>query len=155
MLGEIALALSELDVAAEHLSDSGGLARACAAIYEGALTTSVEARLALAAGDPDRASRLFDEAAELAKTLNAQPLIERIEYERERSESDGEYPDALTSREVEVLRLITEGLTDAQIAESLSISPRTVMTHVSNILGKTGAPSRAAAAAYAVRRGLA
>jgi DNA-binding NarL/FixJ family response regulator len=155
MLGEIALALSEPDVAADHLSEARELARACAAVYEGALTMSVEARLALAAGDPDRATRLFDEAAEVAKSLDARPLIERIEYERDRSESVGGYPDALTSREVEVLRLVTEGLTDAQIAELLSISPRTVMTHVSSILGKTGAPSRAAAAAYAVRRGLA
>jgi DNA-binding NarL/FixJ family response regulator len=155
MLGEIALALSEPDVAADQLSEARELARACAAVYEGALTMSVEARLALAAGDPDRATRLFDEAAEVAKSLDARPLIERIEYERDRSESVGGYPDALTSREVEVLRLVTEGLTDAQIAELLSISPRTVMTHVSSILGKTGAPSRAAAAAYAVRRGLA
>lgn len=60
----------------------------------------------------------------------------------------------LTYREREVLGLMVEGHTDRKIAQSLTISPRTVNRHMSNILVKLAVPSRAAAAAHAVRRGL-
>jgi pimeloyl-ACP methyl ester carboxylesterase/DNA-binding CsgD family transcriptional regulator len=56
---------------------------------------------------------------------------------------------ALTDREMEVLRLVAAGRTDAQIAADLVISPHTVHRHVSNIRTKLGVPSRAAAAAWA------
>ncbi|MGH2560470.1 MAG: ATP-binding protein [Thermomicrobiales bacterium] len=61
----------------------------------------------------------------------------------------------LSTREFEVLRLVTQGLTDRQIGEHLSISTRTVSTHVGNIFGKLGIHARTEAAAYAVRHGLA
>ncbi len=53
--------------------------------------------------------------------------------------------EGLTAREAEVLRLVADGLTDGQIAEALSISPRTVETHVSNVLRKLGVRTRAEA----------
>ena len=46
------------------------------------------------------------------------------------------YPDGLTAREVEVLRLLAQGLTDTQIAEQLVISPRTVNNHLTSIYSK-------------------
>ena len=52
----------------------------------------------------------------------------------------------LTAREGEVLRLLAEGLTDREIAGSLTISPRTVETHVSSVLHKLGARNRSEAA---------
>lgn len=52
----------------------------------------------------------------------------------------------LTQRESEVLRLLADGLTDHEIAEALTVSPRTVETHVSSILHKLGARNRAEAA---------
>ncbi len=61
----------------------------------------------------------------------------------------------LSPREHEVLRLLAEGRTNREIADALFISPRTVTTHVTNILGKLNVPSRAAAAAVAIREGLA
>jgi non-specific serine/threonine protein kinase len=61
----------------------------------------------------------------------------------------------LTPREREVLALLAEGRSDPEIAEVLFVSQHTVGNHVVNILGKLGVPSRAAAAAYAVRHGLA
>ncbi|MGH9113281.1 MAG: ATP-binding protein [Acidimicrobiales bacterium] len=64
-------------------------------------------------------------------------------------------PDALTPREREVIRLLAEGLTNAQVAERLYISPRTAAVHVSNILAKLGMTSRTEVAAWAVRSGLA
>jgi DNA-binding CsgD family transcriptional regulator len=63
-------------------------------------------------------------------------------------------PDELTSREREVLRLLTEGLTDAEIGHVLFISPHTVATHVKRILAKLAVGSRAAAVGVAFRRGL-
>jgi DNA-binding CsgD family transcriptional regulator len=63
---------------------------------------------------------------------------------------DGE----LTAREREVLRLVAQGLTDDRIARQLVLSPHTVHRHIANIRDKLDAPSRAAAAAAAVRQGL-
>jgi non-specific serine/threonine protein kinase len=63
--------------------------------------------------------------------------------------------DGLTPREREVLRLLAEGLSDPEIAAALFVSRRTAATHVAGIFRKLGVSSRAAAAAYAVRHGLA
>jgi DNA-binding NarL/FixJ family response regulator len=60
----------------------------------------------------------------------------------------------LSAREVEVLVLIAEGLTNPQVAERLYLSPRTVGQHLRSIYRKLGVPSRAAAAREAVERGL-
>ena len=63
-------------------------------------------------------------------------------------------PEALTEREVDVLRLVAQGQANKQIASNLRIGEKTVKTHVSNILAKLGVPSRTQAALYAVRIGL-
>ena len=55
------------------------------------------------------------------------------------------YPADLTERELEVLRLVAQGLTDAQIAQTLIISPRTVNAHLRSIFGKLNITSRNAA----------
>jgi len=60
----------------------------------------------------------------------------------------------LTAREVEVLKLLAEGLTNQEIANRLIVSPTTVKTHVQNILQKLGVSDRTQAAVYAVRCGL-
>jgi DNA-binding NarL/FixJ family response regulator len=60
----------------------------------------------------------------------------------------------LSAREMDVLGLLVDGLTDAQIAEQLFLSPRTVGHHVSSVLHKLDEPTRARAVAAAVRRGL-
>ncbi len=60
----------------------------------------------------------------------------------------------LSARELEVLRLVAEGLSDAEIAERLVLSQHTVHRHVANIRTKLGLASRAAAAAHAARLGL-
>ena len=59
----------------------------------------------------------------------------------------------LSARELEVLALVSQGLTDAQVAERLTLSPHTVHRHVSNIRTKLGVTSRAAAAARAAQQG--
>ncbi len=63
-------------------------------------------------------------------------------------------PSGLTRREIEVLELVARGKTNNDIADRLSISVRTVSTHVSNILGKLDLPNRSAMAAFAHREGL-
>ena len=62
--------------------------------------------------------------------------------------------EELSVREVEVLRLLAMGKSNAQIADELVISPNTVNRHVSNIYAKTGAANRAEAASYATRNGI-
>jgi predicted ATPase/DNA-binding CsgD family transcriptional regulator len=60
----------------------------------------------------------------------------------------------LTEREVEVLRLVAQGLTDAQVAEALVVSPRTVNAHLRSIYSKLGLTSRHAATRYALEHHL-
>lgn len=64
------------------------------------------------------------------------------------------YPDGLTAREVEVLRLLAQGLTSAQIAEQLVIGVVTVNFHVRSIYSKLGVSSRSAATRYALEHHL-
>jgi predicted ATPase/DNA-binding CsgD family transcriptional regulator len=64
------------------------------------------------------------------------------------------YPAGLTAREVEVLRLVAQGLSDAQVAEQLVISPRTVNWHLTSIYGKLQVSSRSAATRFAVEHRL-
>jgi DNA-binding NarL/FixJ family response regulator len=66
-----------------------------------------------------------------------------------------ETPDDLTPREVEVLQLIAEGLTNSEIAERLVVSAATVKSHVNHIFAKIGARDRAQAVVYAYANGLA
>ena len=62
--------------------------------------------------------------------------------------------DPLTERELEILKLVAQGLPNLEIAERLVISERTVRTHVSNILGKLHLANRTQVALYALREGL-
>ena len=64
------------------------------------------------------------------------------------------YPAGLTAREVEVLRLVSQGLTDMQVAEQLIISPRTVNSHLTSMYNKLGVDSRTAATRFAFEHGL-
>ncbi len=64
-------------------------------------------------------------------------------------------PEALTAREMEVLRLIAQGLSNKELADKLCVSEPTVRTHVGRILGKLHLANRTQAALYAVREGLA
>jgi DNA-binding NarL/FixJ family response regulator len=71
------------------------------------------------------------------------------------SDAGLDLPDGLTPREAEVLALIAEGLTNAEISDRLVVSAATVKTHVNHIFAKTGARDRAQAVVYAYAHGLA
>jgi DNA-binding CsgD family transcriptional regulator len=62
--------------------------------------------------------------------------------------------DSLTDAELRVIGLVTEGLTNPQIASRLFVSAQTVKTHMKNVFRKLGVSSRAELAALATRRGL-
>jgi DNA-binding NarL/FixJ family response regulator len=64
------------------------------------------------------------------------------------------YPNDLTEREVEVLRLVARGLSDAQVAEILVISPRTVNAHLRSVYSKLNITSRTAATYFAIEHHL-
>lgn len=108
----------------------------------------------------DRARELNERALSAAREMGmvrlerlATALAKEIELRIEGDDPDG-VPYDLTPREVDVLRSLTLGSTDREIADELSISHRTVQVHVSNILGKLGVGSRTAAAALAIREQL-
>ena len=63
-------------------------------------------------------------------------------------------PHGLSAREVEVLRLVATGMTNAEVADQLFLSPRTVHAHLHRIFGKIGVSSRAAATRFAMEHGL-
>ena len=111
----------------------------------------------------DKAATLLEEALAMARELVIGPLQERAAALHEQLLSMATergnlarsiYPDSLTRREVEVLRLLAEGKTNAEIASKLIISPKTVTHHVTRILSKIGASNRTEAATYALRNRL-
>jgi predicted ATPase/DNA-binding CsgD family transcriptional regulator len=80
--------------------------------------------------------------------------LEHQAVSREQPRPSAHHPANLSTREVEVLRLLARGLTNARIAEELYISPRTVNAHLGSVYHKIGSHSRAEAARFATEHGL-
>ncbi|MEV0228216.1 AAA family ATPase [Nonomuraea sp. NPDC050786] len=115
------------------------------------------ATVAARGGDREGAAARLKVALPLAQALRATPLIEEIESLSRRVggvQPAQEPSDLLTPRELEVLRLVTQGRTNRDIATELFISAKTVSVHVSNILAKLGVTTRGEAAAAAHRLSL-
>jgi DNA-binding CsgD family transcriptional regulator len=103
-------------------------------------------------GDRARARALLEEAEQISSDLGMLPLRRRITAIRQGSRAMlDRQPDALSRREVNVIRLIASGKTNQEIGSELFISTHTVAVHVAHILAKTGCKNRAEAAAYAMR----
>ena len=82
-------------------------------------------------------------------------IAQKLMRELQRSSDLPPSEEPLTERELEVLKLLAQGLQNKEIAEELVISVRTVSTHVSNILSKLHLANRTQAALYALKEGLA
>ena len=118
---------------------------------------------AVALMDAEDPPHLF-EALEILDRLGATPAAAKLRRQLRRSGVQGvprgprketsSHPAGLTRRQVEVLELVADGLTNASIADRLFVSPKTVDHHVSAILMKLGASSRTEAATIARDRGL-
>jgi DNA-binding CsgD family transcriptional regulator len=167
-VGLLATTLGRWEAASEHFDAALALHTRMGARTFLANTRHAYADMLLrrgAPGDRDRARELAEQALEAAREIGmarlerlVTPMLADIGAPATPAAGGGARgtaPFGLSTRELEVLRLIAAGHSDRQIAEALFISPRTVGTHVTNILGKLGVHTRAEAAAQGVRAGLA
>ena len=157
----------DAEVAATEGADAaawGGAAAAWAAArrpWEAAWARLAEAQAAFAGRDTTAGRAALDAALETANALRSDPLrahaaelARRARIRLGSSSREPAAPDTPTERELEVLELLADGLTNPQIAERLFLSPKTVGIHVSRLLEKLGAHTRGEAVAVARRRGL-
>lgn len=132
-------------------------------LAELALIQMVRARLVLAQGGRGstlQARSLLEQALTLFQQMDlpGQVLAIRTELERlpERAiRNTPPRPAGLSPREIEVLRLVAAGKSNRQIAEELVLSEKTIANHLARIFARTGTDNRAAAAAFAIRSGIA
>ena len=155
--GLLAAASGEHDRARPLLEDAIDRFERSGGPFEAALARIELATTLLTLSRVDDAEREATAAVEQLRELGAEDKAERAQrllpgaiHPRDAGSPLSE----LTPREREVLCLVTEGLTNRQIAERLVVSEHTVHRHVTNLLRKLDLPSRTAAAALAVRHGL-
>jgi DNA-binding CsgD family transcriptional regulator len=103
-------------------------------------------------GDEDGAALEFAAARSVFERLEAAPDLRALALLEKRPAAAK--PHGLTARELEVLRLVAQGLTNKVIAKQLFLSEKTVDRHLSNIFAKVNVSSRAAATAYAYQHQL-
>lgn len=158
ILGQIATEGGQWPEAERHLMRALALAEDCAAPFERAEALLALATLHLAQGKRQEAELRREQAATIGAALGAVTLHTAVDRLAAANDASGEhrvaYPASLTQREVEVLKLVAEGLTDGGVAERLFISPRTVSQHLRSIYSKLDVSSRSAATRFAVEQGL-
>jgi ATP/maltotriose-dependent transcriptional regulator MalT len=141
---EVLAAAGDCDGARQAAEDAIDLFAGCSAPYEAARARLLLASALEALGRAQRATAEARAAKEALELLGA----------RQAERGDGTAGEELSPREVDILRLVAQGMSDARIADRLFLSPHTVHRHVANIRTKLRAPSRAAAVAYATKLGL-
>ena len=163
-LAEIALMDGEPELAVEQLARSTELHASLRIPAERAQVLHRAGIALAAAGERELAIERQSEAYRLARSLGARPLAgraaaaieelgESAEQRLGRAAIDGE-GSSLSRRELEVVRLVADGLTNREIAAELFLSPRTVDMHVRNILSKLDCRSRVEASIKAGEAGL-
>jgi DNA-binding CsgD family transcriptional regulator len=156
-LGMLACTANKSDLARGHFDQALRLNRAMRAWPSLARTQfRYGAFLVAREGENDRRLGLqqLREAEQLARRLEMSRLVIDIDALLHASDPGVTFPDDLTAREVEVLRLLAIGRTNKDVSLVLAISLNTVATHVRNILNKTQCANRTEAAAYAIRHDL-
>ncbi len=122
----------------------------------GALRAGARGYLTKDAGAEDIRSAIFAVAAgEASLDPAVQHHVVAALASDESAAPAPELPDGLTPREAEILGLIAAGLTNAEIAERLVVSPTTVKSHINHLFAKAGLRDRVQAVTYAYRKGLA
>lgn len=116
-------------------------------------------RILLALGQLETGRTELQEAVRAFERLGAGRHVELTqallrEHEAKAAPDRNDSQAVITPREVDVLRLVAHGLSNSQIAKRLVVSEFTIKRHVANLLAKLDLPTRAAAAAYAARKGL-
>jgi DNA-binding CsgD family transcriptional regulator len=119
--------------------------------YESAQVRVLIGKACKTLDDEDTARSHFDAAARIFERLGAAPALADLQ---KLLPAPGACENQLSSRELEVLKLVARGQSNREIAARLFISEHTVARHLSNIFSKLGVASRTAAAAFAFARGL-
>jgi DNA-binding CsgD family transcriptional regulator len=153
---ELSAAEGEHDAARRSFEDAIDCFSAGSAPYEGAVAQLGLAQQLAALGYEAQAAAEALAARETFTALGAVRDAERSELPAVTGNgaADAGGLSELTARELEVLKLVAQGLSDRAIAERLVVSPHTVHRHVANVRTKLRLPSRSAAVAYAARSGL-
>jgi DNA-binding NarL/FixJ family response regulator len=154
--GAVRLAEDDVEGALNVLRRAWEAWAALDAPYDAARVRVLTAAACRRLGDVDGATLETDAAREVFRGLGAAPELARLDAGAGQTADTAAdaAPAGLSTREVEVLRLVAAGLTNRAIADALTISERTVDRHVSNIFTKLDVSTRAAATAWAYRYGL-
>jgi DNA-binding CsgD family transcriptional regulator len=154
-LGMLATTLGEWERADQHFERALELNRSMGAATWLAHTAFEYARSVRSRPNGDRAhaDALLGEAAALAERIGMPGLLTRTEALGSAA-APAVLPDGLSPREVQILVLVAQGLSNREVGTSLSISQHTAANHVRSILRKTGCANRTQAASYAHRHGL-
>jgi DNA-binding CsgD family transcriptional regulator len=152
MMGAVELAEGDAVGALVSLRRAWEVWQTLDAPYEVARARVLVGLACRALGDEDTAELELQAARAAFEQLGAAPDLARVDSLTRRSSSIDAH--GLTSRELQVLRLVAAGKTNKAIAGELVLSERTVDRHVSNIFTKLGVSSRAAATAYAYKHQL-
>ncbi len=149
-LAALAALRGDETTALEHLAAVEAQARAEGLGPDLAVALLERARLSPA----DSRAPILDEARTLLERLGMQRELASAGTLMQPSAPAGASPAGLSAREVEVLRLIAQGMTNREVASTLVISERTVANHLSHIFDKIEVDNRASAAAFAFRNQL-
>jgi DNA-binding CsgD family transcriptional regulator/tetratricopeptide (TPR) repeat protein len=152
-LGMLAATLGEWERAELHFERATALNRRMGAATWLAHTAYEHGRMLLRRGGAhrERGAVLLGEAATLASRIGMPALLGRV---RALSSLRPVLPDGLSGREVEILGLVAQGLSNREIGAALFISEHTAANHIRSILRKTNSANRTEAASYAHRHGL-
>lgn len=150
-LGELALAKDDWRAALPELRRAAGLWRDLDIPYETARCSVLLATAYRGAGDDEAADLELESAREAFTRLGARADLQVVQGMLRHADVA---LHGLSRREVEVLRLIVQGLTNRAIGTELFLSERTVQRHVSNIFDKLGVTSRTQAATHAIDLGI-
>ena len=157
MLGSLARKAGRFEEAAEHLAVALDLAQKSEARYEAALVEIEQLALSTLPSSTVAAPNDPGELRDYLELIDARPALDRLAKIEERHLPVSSLPNgfaSLTPRELDVLRMVAAGLPNAEIADQLSISPRTVTTHLSSIYRKLDTSSRTAITRIAIEHGL-